>query len=215
MELKNKAVTEKKKRTKEIGVAVFFGCVGCAALALAFVNIASRRYLYTLAYLAAFILSGVYTVMKINTVLPPFVANDDSRIYMRTWENDFFPFRTDKGFFGEFIPDKVKLLHVDLSDIKSIYIGTAGFISRLLPECDFSARAKRFRAKYSALRRMEFMHITTTDEKELFMPVSDFESENLAKIVRAAQLASKSMTFSTGNRKIRRHVPENNTRFGI
>lgn len=215
MELKNKAMIEKKKRTRELFLAVFFGCIGCAALVLSLMNLFSQRFIYALLYIIAFVLSAVYTVMKINTVIPPFVGADDEYIYLHTWENGFFPFRTDKGFFGEFIPEKVTMLKNELNAIKSIYIGTASFISRNLPESSFAERAKKYREKYSSVRKTEFIHITTVEDKEFYMPVSDFDPECLAKIVRNAQLASKNMLFSTGNRKIRRHVPENNTRFGI
>ena len=216
MELKNRAMTEKKKRTRGISVIVFLGCVGCAALVLAVLNIFKHHYIYAAAYLAACVLSAMYTVMKINTVLPSFVGNDEEKIYMCTWENGFFPFRTDKGFFGEFLPEKTETVKLPLDGIKSIYIGTANFVSRNLPESAFAAKAKEYKAKYSGtLRRMEFIHIVLNDGTERYMPVTDFDPEALAQTVKAVQSVNKNMIFSTGNRKIRRHVPEINPGFGM
>ena len=44
---------------------------------------------------------------------------------------------------------------------------------------------------------------------------TDFDPEALAQTVKAVQSVNKNMIFSTGNRKIRRHVPEINPGFGM
>lgn len=213
MAYKNKAALAKKKRTKETVFAVLLGCVGCAALALAIYSAVTGRFIFMAAYILACIFSIIYTIIKINTIVPVFAADDEEYLYLNTWKNNFFPFKPDKGFFGEFMPDKVSLSKLRLSNIQKIYIGSGNFIARTLPESNFSKELKEYKKKFSGmLKRMEFIHITSNTDDEYFMPVTDFEPEVLANIVKDAQRQSASLTFMTANRKIRRLVPENETK---
>ena len=213
MEYKNKASMEKQKRIRAIIVIVFLGCVGCASLLLALYNIVNYKFIFALAYIVACILSVLYTVMKINTVVPTFLADDYENIYMRVWENGFFPFNTEKGFIGEFIPEKTKNIKIALDDIESIYIGSGNFISRNIPESKFSLKLKEYKKKYSSvLKGMEFIHITLKNEKEKYMPVTDFDTDLLATIIKDVQKENKNLKFTTGNRHIRRKVPSTGLR---
>lgn len=213
MEYKNKASLEKNKKRNAIIVMVFLGCVGCASLFLAVYNIINHKFIFALAYIVACILSVLYTVMRVNTVIPVFLADDYENIYMRVWENGFFPFNTQKGFIGEFIPEKTKNIKIDISEIKSIYIGSGNFISRNIPESRFSLELKEYKKKYySVLKGMEFIHITLKNEKEKYMPVTDFDVDSLAAIIKDVQKENKNLKFTTGNRHIRRKIPSTGLR---
>lgn len=213
MAYKNKAALSKKKRTKETVFAVILACVGCAALALAIYSAVTSRFIFMAAYILACIFSVVYTVVKINTIIPVFIADDEEYIYLNNWRNNFFPFKPDKGFFGEFMPDKVTVLKLRLSNTQKIYIGSGNFIARNLPESEFALKLKEYKKKFSGmLKRMEFIHITSNAGDEYFMPVTDFDIDLLANIVKDAERQSAGMTFMTANRKIRRLVPENETK---
>lgn len=214
MDYKNKSAIEKKKRSKDIGVIVFLGCVGCAAVVLGIYNIVKHNFVYSAIYFVAFILSALYTVMKVNTVIPTFIADDGEYIYMRYWSNGFFPFKADKGIVGEFIPDKVKNSKVQMSSINKVYIGSGNFVSRNIPESKFAEKFREHKKKFAgSLKRMEFLHMTLDSGKEKYMPVTDFEPETLAAIVRDIQSANKTVNFMTGNRRIRSRVPSNDLRF--
>lgn len=216
MEYMNKAIIEKKKRRKDICIITFLGCVGCAAIVLAVYNIFKQHFIYTAIYAFACLLSVIYTVIKVNTVIPTFIADDEENIYMRYWANGFFPFRNDKGFMGEFIPEKIKNSKITLKEIKSICIGSGNFISRTFPESEFAAKFKEYKKKYSGtLKHTEFIHLTLEDSREKYMPVSDFDTESLANIVKDVQKSNKNMTFTTGNRNIRKRVPSNEIKFDI
>lgn len=213
MAYKNKAVLTKKKRTKETVFAVLLGCVGCAALALAIYSAVTRRFIFMAAYILACIFSIIYTVIKINTIVPIFAADDEEYLYLNNWKNKFFPFKPDKGFLGEFMPDKVTLSKLRLSNIQKIYIGSGNFIARTLPESNFAKELKEYKKKFSGmLKRAEFIHITSNTDDEYFMPITDFDPEALANIIKDARHQNASLTFMTANRKIRRLVPENETK---
>lgn len=209
-----KAVLEKNKLRRGFATIVFLGCVGCAALVLAIYSLACGDFLFALAYLVALAFSAFYTVMKINTIIPTYIACDAEEIFFRIWENDFFPYKTDRGFIGEFIPEKVKNVEIPMADIKSIYIGSGHFISRNLPESNFAEVFKDLKKRFSsALRRAEFFHILQKDGTEYYMPVTDFTPEDLANIVKTAIEADPMLDFSTANRKVRRFVPKRESKF--
>lgn len=214
MDYKNKATLEKKKRNTGYATIAFLGCIGCAALGLTVYSLIIGKFLFALAYIVAFILSAIYTIMKINTVIPSYIASDDETIYLSVWENDFFPYKLDQGFWGEFIPEKVKMVEVPMSDISKIHIGSGNFITRNLPESSFSANYKEHKTRFaSVLKRMEFFHIELKDGSECYMPITDFDPASLGAIVKDAKAKSPLLSFTTGNRKVRRYVPEPDRRF--
>ncbi len=214
MEYKNKIIIEKKKRTKGIAAIVFLACVGCAAIFLSIYNIIKINLIYAAIYFIAFILSLIYTAIKINTVIPTFAAYDEENIYMRCWSNGFFPFRTDKGVLGEFIPEKMRSVKLPKDQIRAICIGSGNFVSRTVGEGKFTKRFTDYKKRFSgSLKRMEFMHITLADGKERYMNVTDFDTSGLAELVRDIERANKNLQFNTGNRKIRMSIPASSMRF--
>ena len=140
MDFSNKAILNGKKRAVELGFIIFLTCVGCAALFLFVYSIIKGKYIFAGIYTVALILSFLYVIMKINTVIPTFIANDTENIYMRYWENGFLPFKMEKGVLGEFVPEKVKNSKISMNGIKNITVGTSKFISRALPESSFAQK---------------------------------------------------------------------------
>lgn len=207
MEFTNKAIINKKKRIKEIVAIILLGCVGSVAFIFTIANLFKLKFIFALIYAVACLFSVVYTIIKINAVIPTFIANDEENLYMRYWDNGFFPFRTDKGFLGEFMPEKVKSSKIAIRGIESICIGSGKFVSRAFPESEFAEKMKEYKDKHSMiLKRMEFMHITLKSGKEKYMSVSDFDTECLANIVKDAKRGNNNIYFTTGNRDIRKIV---------
>ncbi len=209
-----KAILEKKKRNSGFATIALLGCVGVAALVLAIYSLATGGFFFALAYIVALVLSLAYTIMKINTVMPTFVSCDEEKIYMCVWENDFFPYKTDRGFIGEFIPEKVKTEEIPMSEVKSILIGSGNFILRNAADTLFAASFKDYKARYaSVMKRMEFMLVILKDGDERYMPVTDFNPEALAGIVKACRQVSPMLEFVTGNRQVRKYVPKQEMKF--
>lgn len=210
MEMTNKSMLEGKKRIIESGLIAFLACVGCAALFLGIYSVVDGKYVFAIIYLLALILCFLYVIMKINTVMPTFIANDSENVYMRYWENGIFPFKTEKGFLGEFIPEKVKNSRIAMTGIKSITVGSAKFISRALPESGFAKKLDGYNQRHKKMiRRLEFIHIVLINGKEKYMPVSDFDLDALAEIIKAVRDAQPEVTINSGNRKIRKSVTVN------
>ena len=207
MNFSNKVSLEKKKKIRGILAIALLCCVACAAIVLGVYSIIQKTFLFVIVYLIAFLLSAVYTVMKINTVMPTFIANDDENLYMRYWENGFFPFRTDKGLIGEFIPEKVKNSKIMIMGISKISFGTGNYISRTLPDSEFSEIFAEYKKKYSGiLKRTDFIHLTLINGKERYMSVSDFDIEKMAEIIKEIKDVNSELEIATSNRKIRRLV---------
>lgn len=215
MEMTNKSMLEGKKRIIESGLIAFLACVGCAALFLGIYSVIDGKYVFAIIYLLALILCFLYVIMKINTVMPTFIANDSENVYMRYWENGIFPFKTEKGFLGEFIPEKVKNSKIAMTGIKSITVGSAKFISRALPESGVAKKLDGYNQRHKKMiRRLEFIHIVLINGKEKYMPVSDFDLDALAEIIKAVRDAQPEVTINSGNRKIRKSVTVNSLQKG-
>ena len=207
MNFSNKTTLKKDKKIKGILAIALLCCVACASIVLGIYSIINQSFLYFIIYLIAFFLSAVYTIMKINTVMPTFIANEDENLYMRYWENGFFPFRTNKGLAGEFIPEKVKNSKIMIMGISKIFFGTGNYITRTMPESEFAEIYTEYKKKYSGiLRRTDFIHLTLINGKERYMSVSDYDYEKMAEIIKELQNVNPALEFVTSNRKMKKLV---------
>lgn len=207
MEFQNKAILEKKKRIIGITIIALLGAVGCVAFIMAIYSLIIGSYVYVLAYLVACIFSVVYTIIKINSVIPTFIGNDELYIYLRYWENGFFPFRTDKGFIGEFIPEKVKNSKIAFINIKSVSLGSAKYIAKANPEGEFSKVYGEYRDKYSGmLKHSEIFLVTLTNGVERYMAVDDFDMDALSEVIRAAKEGNPEIEVLTSHRLIKKKL---------
>ncbi len=207
MEFQNKAILEKKKRILGIFMIALLGSVGCVAFIMGIYSLIIGSYIYVLAYLVACIFSVVYTVIKINSVIPTFIGNDELYIYLRYWENGFFPFRTDKGFIGEFLPEKVKNSKIAFINIKRICLGSPKYISKANPEGDFAKDYLEYKDKYSGmLKHSEFFSVTLTNDVERYMPVNDYDLDALANVIKAAKDSNPEIEVITSIRSVKKKL---------
>ena len=128
MKFMNKATLSKKEKTKGVLVIILLCCVVCVAVVMGVYSALQTKYLFVGMYALAFLLGVIYTVLKINMIMPTFIANDEENLYMRYWNNGFFPFRTDRGVIGDIMPEKIKSSKITLKGIEKIYIGTGKFL---------------------------------------------------------------------------------------
>lgn len=207
MEFANKTMIRKDKKLKGIAAIAILCAVACASVVLGILSIVDKKYIFSIVYLVALMLSILYTVMKINIVMPTFIANDEENLYMRYWNNGFFAFRIDKGFFGEFIPEKIKSSKITLNGIVKVCVGTGKFISRILPESSFAAKISEQKGKYlKMIKKTEFIHFTLASGKERYMPITDFDYETLSDIIKDIQRVNANLNFTTANRKLKKLV---------
>ena len=207
MEFQNKAILEKKKRIIGISIIALLGAVGCIAFIMGIYSLIIGSYIYLLAYFVACLFSVVYTVIKINSVIPTFIANDDLYIYLRYWENGFFPFRTDKGFIGEFMPEKVKNSKIAFINIKKLSLGSAKYVSKANSDGDFKKVYDEYSEKYSGmLKHAEFFVVTLTNDVERYMPVNDYDMDVLAEVIKSAKEGNPEIEVVTSMRSVKKKL---------
>jgi len=164
------------------------GTVSIAGLVLAFVSIFSGRYLFALWYFIAFCLGISYTVIRINTVLPTYIAADEDKITLSTWDNGVFPYRIDEkpNILSDFIPEKVKVNEIEFSEIDRIYIGSKKYLKKTLAEEEYPqilTMLEEDKHIDKTLRRMDFLLVVTAGGNVSFMSVTDFDIQALSDVI--------------------------------
>lgn len=186
--VKKAAMSQHTKKMKIIGISVM-GAVCAVALVLAIMSIANANYLYALLYAAAAILAAAYVVIKINSVMPLYIAADDENVCIQNWRNGAFPYDINfkPSFFADFVPDRVIKTEIPIERITRIFVGSKNYLVRNLADTDFAKRAeaieKARRTEKNAVRRMDFICISDTDGEIYFMPVNDIDYAALAELV--------------------------------
>lgn len=181
--------------------------ISLLGLVMAVYSIVKVKLVFALIYVVAAALGLIYAVMRINTVVPSYIARKDGYLYFQTWQG-LFPFRTDKGFAGEYIPAKTILKKIDISKINRIYLGTRNYLVKLLESGKFADELADAKKKYeSIVKRMDFIYISTKDGNEVFMSVTDFDDEEIADILKPIVDANDRIDFKCNNRVISKSIP--------
>lgn len=207
MEYSLKASIEKKIKNRDMILICVVASISLLGLVMSIYSLIHFKILFMLIYLVAVCCGFSYAVMKINTVIPTYLAVKDGYLYLQTWVG-LFPFRTDKGYFGEFLPTKTILKKVDISKINRIYLGTRNYLLNLVTEGDFAEQLAFSKEKYdNVVKKMEFIYISTRDNKEIYMSISDFDYEILAQILKPVVDGDERIDFKCNNRLISKTIP--------
>ena len=80
---------------------------------------------------------------------------------------------------------------------------------KLLPQnSEFYEKIKNPEAKYEKiLKRMEFLYILTRDNYEVYMAVTDFDDEELGKLLKPVVDENEAIDFKCNNRVISKYIP--------
>lgn len=208
MDYSTKITMSKNEKIKNMILVCVIASISVLGLVMIVYSLSKSMYMFAVIYMIAVVLGFSYVVMRINTIMPTYIALSDKYIYVQNWENGYFSFRIDKGFFGEFLPEKTVLRKIDISLIQKLYIGSKSYMERLLPELDFYKNTGCENNKYdSALKRMEFMYVFTKDKKELCVSVSEYAPEELGNVVNIVLQKNENIEFSSDNRIITKIIP--------
>lgn len=209
MEYSEKIIASKKARFNNMLRICTVGTVTCIGAAMAVYSLIRSNVLFALLYLAAVCMGLLYVIMRINSVAPLYMARDERTLYVQNWINGFFPFRTDKGFFGEFIPERTLIADMDIADIRKIYAGTKNYLSRIIPEGIFSENMSALNKRYGdSIKRMDFIYVCAGDGSEIYMPINDFDSEELGLFLKTILENNEKIDFKSNNRVINRQLPQ-------
>lgn len=195
------------RRTNTIVIAVV-GLLALFALVAAIYSLVKGQYLFMIAWIIALILAGTYVIIRINTIFVTSVSTDGANLYMKNWTNDFlsYDYSNKIKILSEFIPAKTKVIEIPLEEISTVIIGTKNYIKRNLEgESDFkdSVRAlensKDFYRKRT-ISSMDILYVETYDQECYYMPIVQFDSKEMAKILQAMKRRNADLMIKSGSR---------------
>ena len=205
---KKAAMSPHKKKMKIIGISII-GAVCMVAVLLAVLSICRANYIYASLYIIAALLAAAYVIIKVNSVMPLFIAADDKNVYIQCWRNGAFPYDINfkPAFFADFVPDKVVKKEIPIESITRVYVGSKNYLARNLEDTDFASRAetieKTRHSERNAVRRMDFICISDNGGEIYFMPVTDIDSAALAELVNYIYRKKPNIEIKCNLREIR------------
>ncbi len=208
MNYTQKITLSSHKKNKNMVFICILGSISVLGIVMAVYSLVHARFLFALIYFIAVILGFSYVIMKINTIMPTYLAVKDNYIYLQNWKNGFFPFRTDKGFIGEFLPEKTNLKKININAVAKIYFGSRNYLLRLVENGEFNSKLNTYKKKYnSLLKQMEFFYICTKDGNEIYMPVNGFDDMEMVNFIKLLLEINDKIDFKSNNRLVSKEIP--------
>lgn len=199
------------KRTNTI-IIVIIGLLALFALGAVVYSLVRGQFLFALAWFIAFILAATYVIIRVNTIFVTSVSTDGVNLYMKNWTNDFLPY--DYGnkikILSEFIPAKTKVTQIPLEEISKVYIGTKNFIKRNLETPnEFTANIRTLENSKDFYRKrtissMDIFYVETYDLECYYMPVVQFDSRDVNKILQAMKRRNADLMIKSSNKLYRK-----------
>ncbi|MCH5209897.1 MAG: hypothetical protein J1F01_02930 [Oscillospiraceae bacterium] len=207
-----KACTKASYRRKSTVIITFVVLLSCFALVMIIYNLVRENYLLSIAWLIATILAGTYVLIRINTVFSTYIMTDKRSVYIKNWSNDFLPYDYENKIkiLSEFIPAKTKLVEVPIDEISSVLIGTKNFIKRNIePDMEFIDNIKMLEKSKDFYRKrtissMDIFYVETYDRECYYIPVVQFDTKDIIKIVQAIMRLNPNMNFKSSSRAYRK-----------
>lgn len=184
--------------------------VAVVGILMAVISVINGAYVFAALYLLAAVLGVLYSIIKINAVLPPYAASDGERLYLSTWDNNFFPFNIDfrPAFLADFIPAKTLSYEIPVSEITGMAIGTKGYLLRALHDEKFAERmadiSRRNRHIDGLMKRCDILYVRVRSGDIYMMSVSDFDINGLYRLVDVVEHSVRGLEFKTNLRKLRK-----------
>lgn len=201
------SISKSIKNTNMILICIMTS-ISLLGAVMAIYSLFNQRLIFAVIYFIAVILGFSYVIMRINTVIPTYIATKDGYIYMQNWDNGIFPFKTDAGFIGEFLPAKTAIKKIEIACVSKIYLGSRNYLLKLVDDGEFKRCLKRPDQKYETiLKRTEFFYILTNDMHEYYMSVTDFDDEEFAQLLKPITEENEKIDFRCNNRVISKHIP--------
>lgn len=205
-----KAELAQKKKTGCIVQLLVVSIASIAGIILSVVNIFGGKLLYTLAYLLAGLLGLLYTAIKLNSTFARSVVLNDGKLYMRSWDNGFFPYNIAfrPKFFADFVPAKTIVREVNISDITDLAIGSRGFLQRSVDAQSVSEKMTELisydKSLEKYLKRYDILYVRLADGKVGMMSVDCFDMKALGDIADYLERNVQGMRFKTNVRLLRK-----------
>ena len=209
---KAKSVVRNAKCVRsKVFIAVF--AIACfAALIFSVGNFTTAHPVYGSLYAVGAVLAGMVTVIRINTVFPPFIAADSENVYMQTWSNRVSAccVNSPVPLIREFLPAKIVRDAIPIAEISRVLIGTKNYLKRqcaddepFLSQIERLERSRAFRSTNS-FAAIELLYIAQQDGQSFFMSVQDFDIENLVRVLNQMERVGGEIEISCNDMNIRR-----------
>jgi hypothetical protein len=167
-----------------VGLMALLLCLGTVFLIY---SITGGKYLFSVCYLIAILLGLSYIIIKLNTVLPIYIAAEGETLYLKNWNNGFVPYSAYYRipFLREFLPAKTRREELPLDDIVSILIGTKNFVKRHCRENrDFLTRMEEFEQTHPGYGKgVDLCYIELRDGKTHFINIGEFDIKAMADMM--------------------------------
>ena len=208
MDLILRASMSKKARNINLIIISIIGSISVLGFVMAIYSFVKLEVIFSIVYLIAVLLGFSYVVMKINTIIPIYIERNGDLICIQNWINGLFPFVPDRGIIGEFTPAKSMLKKIDISSVSKIYIGSRSYLLKVVEDGDFTRTIDVFKDKYdNILKHMDILYIKTIDDNEVFLPVTDFDDDELVAIFKPIIEENNKIDFKCSNRYISKAIP--------
>lgn len=210
METRTRVTLAKKVRRNNIIKLSFIATVSVAGIFMATKCVIEGALVFALIYLLAAVLGVMYSVMQINATLPVSVEFDERRLYLNTWDNGFFPFRTEfrPAFLADFVPAKTVVYEIPIENICEMAIGTKSYLSRIMQNEMIDIRlgeiSRKSRHINDMLKRIDILYVRLTDGEIYMMSVTDFDVDGLSEAVSAVSHGARVLDFKTNMRLLRK-----------
>ncbi len=188
MEYLSKASLNKRARRDYMIKISLIGSISLVGLVLAICSMFVGDFLFAAWYIAASVLGVSYVIIKINTAFPTYIATDGEKVVLSVWKNGVMPYTLPEKptLISDFIPESVKTIEVTMDDIATVIIGSRKFLKRHLDEEEYPEILTRLDADKhfdKILKRMDFVYIRTKTDENCFMPITDFDTEEILELV--------------------------------
>lgn len=206
------AAVRRAKRSRARVFAAVFAVICFAALTFASLSFANGRFVYGVLYIVCAIISAMVTIVRINTVYPPFIAADSECVYMQTWNNRAAACPVDNPvpLVREFLPAKTVRDDIPIKSISRVLIGTKNYLKRqcandepFLEQIKKLERSRVFRGT-NAFAAIELMYIACSDGTSYFMSVQDFDADDVARVLAVIEKENGEVEITCNDQKIRR-----------
>lgn len=206
-----KACTSAKYRRKNtifLSIGLILSVVGIIMMIYSLVK---SSWLFAASYFIALILLVTYIMIRFSTVYTTYLATDRENIYMRTWNNNFLPYDVNNRIklFAEFVPAKTKLIQIPIGDITQIVIGTKNFIKRSSRDDDkflndiAPYEISKDYYKKRTVSSMDIIYFKLMDDDSYYMPILNFNTKNVIKILNIILKAKPDIEVNIGSRDYR------------
>ena len=215
MDYKAKAALTGSVKTKGIIQICIVGCVALLGLVLGVVALVGGRILFGIIYFLACIIGLCYVVIRINTILPTYLAvTADNKLEIQNWENGIFSFNVAfrPSFFCDFVPDRTKISQVELSKITKLFIGTKSYLLRNLTNPRLArdlANLEKINPRCARLlKKMDLFYLETIDGECLYLSVEQFDPAKLVQVLNTIQEIVPDLQIHCSSRELHKRLTQ-------